>query len=82
MVGDDNKLRDSVWNPTISQPYSPGGYQWLITNRWQRIGGDEQISNFVVITQTFTNDVNSTFTITKFGNHGVSRKLNGSITNW
>jgi hypothetical protein len=75
-------MNDSVWNPTIAQPYRPGGFQWLITNCWQRIGQYPEESNFVVMPEIFTIDSNSTVTITKFGNHGVSRTINGSITNW
>jgi hypothetical protein len=81
-VTDDNLMNDSVWNPTIAQPYRPGGFQWLITNCWQRIGQYPEESNFVVMPEIFTIDSNSTVTITKFGNHGVSRTINGSITNW
>ena len=79
---DDDQYHDSVWSLPIPAPYSPGSFQWVITNQW-KVGLSEQETNFfLVTTQTCTVDVNGTVTITKFGNHGVSRQTNGVVTNW
>jgi hypothetical protein len=81
-VHDDNLYDDSVVSPTIPPPYSPGSFQWVITNQWKVGLEGTQTNFFLVTTQSLSIDVNGTVTITKFGNHGVTRQTNGIVTNW
>jgi hypothetical protein len=73
---------DSVWIRPISPPYSNGSFQWVITNQWKLNVQGAPTNFFLVTTQTFNLDSNGTVTITKFGNHGVTRQTNGFVTNW
>jgi hypothetical protein len=78
----DNIYNDSIWSPPIYPPYSAGSFEWAISNIWTLNTNTGTQSNFVMTYETFSVDSNGTVTITKFGNHGVSRQTNGVTTNW